>query len=143
MAVERGEVKRAHLKLYGLAEDTTTLPNIKTIGGLVDYGTKAVEGEKARLKGGGRPIYNPTAGMVGTHLDIFREAYERQKTLQERTSRSTEALRRLRPEADSVILSLWNQIEEHYSRLPLVERLEACRRLGVTYYYRPDEKKLQ
>lgn len=143
MAVERGEIKRNLLTLYGLPEDTTNLPNIKTIGGLIDYGNKAVEGEKARLKKGGRPIYNPSAGMVSTHLDIFREAYERQKVMQERTAKATERLRELRPEVDDVVLTLWNMIEKNYSSLPAEERLEACRRLGVTYYYRPDEKKRQ
>ena len=69
MAVERGEIKKAALKLYGLAEDTSTLPNIKTAEGLLHWGRLAVEGEKARVKQGGRPIYNPTVGMVSTHVD--------------------------------------------------------------------------
>ncbi|MDO4161028.1 MAG: hypothetical protein Q4D41_11280 [Prevotellaceae bacterium] len=141
MSVERGEIKKANLKLYGLDEDTTTLPNIKTPNGLLKYGTNAVEGEKERIKRGGRPIYNPTAGMVNTHLDIFRETYEQQKRLQMRTNQDLENLKAIRPEVDEVLLELWNQIEEHFKDEPLDKRLDECRKLGMIYYYRRNEKK--
>lgn len=141
MSVERGEIKRHALALYGLDEDATAVPNLKSINGLLDYGQKAVSGEKARLKAGGRPIYNPSAGMVSTHLDIFRETYEQQKRLQENTLRAQQAVQKLRPEADAVIQELWQQIEEHYSSLPMAERVEQEQRLGVIYYYRKNEQK--
>lgn len=141
MAVERGEIKRQHLALYGLDVDTKALPNIKTISGVIEYGEKAVEGEKARLKAGGRPIYNPSAGMVGTHVDIFRETYQQQRRLQERTLQAQQALCELRPEADAVILELWNQIEAQYSEEPLSVRIEKVKKFGINYYYRPKERK--
>lgn len=141
MAVERGEIKRSCLTLYGLSEDCTAVPLMKRISELVDYGHRIVEGEKERLKKGGRPIYNPSAGMVGTHVDIFAETYGQQKVLQERTARAIDILRGLRPEVDDVILKLWNQIEEHYSGEPADVRLAKCRSLGLIYYYRPGEKK--
>ena len=50
MCVERGEMKRAVLPLYGLDTSDTSLPNIKTIAGLTEWGRKAIEGEKARVK---------------------------------------------------------------------------------------------
>ena len=140
MAVERGEIKKSALKLYGLDEDTTTLPNMKNIGGLLKWGTMAVEGEKTRVKQGGRPIYNPTIGMVSTHLDIFRDCYEQQKRLQERTALAAENLKKVRPEVDNVLCELWKQIEQHYKDEPADERLEKCRKLGVVYYYRKNEK---
>lgn len=141
MAVERGEIKRGSLPLYGLDENTTVLPPLNAISGLIAVGRKTVEGEKARLRSGGRPIYNPSAGMVGTHLDIFVETYQQQKALRERTSRAQKAILALRPEADDVIVNLWNQITAHYSELPTAERIEAEKRLGVVYYYRKNEKK--
>ena len=140
MAVERGEIKKASLKLYGLDENTTTLPNMKSASGLLKWGAMAVEGEKARMKQGGRPIYNPTAGMVSTHLDIFRDSYEQQKRLQERTAKAAENLKRIRPEVDKVLCELWNQIEQHFKDEPAETRLDKCRQLGVVYYYRKKEK---
>lgn len=141
MSVERGEIKRSNLKLYGLAENAKALPNIKSSGGLTEWGEKTIEGEKARIKQGGRPIYNPTIGMVSTHLDIFKECYGQQKRLQERTGRTLENLKKLRPEVDAVLLELWNRIEANFREEPPEVRFDECRKLGVVYYYRKGEVK--
>lgn len=139
MAVERGEIKRSALKLYGMDEGTSTLPNMKSIGGLLRWGRLAVEGEKARVKQGGRPIYNPTIGMVSTHIDIFNDCYQQQKRLKDNIERALESLKRIRPEVDDVILELWNQIEAHFKDEPPETRFDMCRKFGVVYYYRKGE----
>lgn len=139
MAVERGEIKRSALKLYGMDEGTSTLPNMKSIGGLLRWGRLAVEGEKARVKQGGRPIYNPTIGMVSTHIDIFNDCYQQQKRLKDNIERALESLKRIRPEVDDVILELWNQIEAHFKDEPPEARFDMCRKFGVVYYYRKGE----
>lgn len=141
MGVERGEIKRQALSLYGLSEDASSLPVFKSAASLIKLGRQTVEGEKARVKAGGRPIYNPTIGMVNTHLDIFEECYEQQKRLQERTAKAIESLRQIRPEVDSVLLDLWNQIEANFKDEPVETRLDHCRQFGVIYYYRKNEKK--
>ena len=142
MAVERGEIKRPLLKLYGLDEDSTALPNMKSASALIRWGRQAVEGEKARVKQGGRPIYNPTVGMVSTHVDIFNDCYQQQKRLKDNTSRALESLKRIRPEVDEVILELWNQIEAHFKDEPAETRFDMCRKFGVVYYYRKNEVKV-
>lgn len=140
LAVERGEIKRTALPLYGMEEDTTAHPKLNGIEALMRCGQAVIEGEKKRIKQGGRPIYNPTIGMVSTHLDIFRQTYEQQKRLRERTAEALKPLRELRPKVDAVLLELWNQIENHYKELPQTERIEACKKLGVVYYRRKGEK---
>lgn len=142
MAVERGEIKPALLKLYGMEENATAIPNIKTTDGLLEWGKKTVEGEKARLKAGGRPIYNPTIGMVSTHLDIFAETVKRKRMLMARTQNFGKAVEKIRPETDEVLLDLWNQIEAHFADLPPEKRFNECRKLGVVYYYRRNEEHL-
>ena len=139
MSVERGETKRQLLPLYGLEEDATTVPNIKTLDRLVEWGEKIVEGEKERIKKGGRPIYNPSIGMVSTHLDIFREAYEQQRRLQQRTQKVVDDLQSIRPEVDEILLDLWNQIEKHFENEPPEVCFAECRKFGVVYYYRRHE----
>lgn len=140
MAVERGEIKKSYLPLYGLDAETTTLPNLKTIDGVIIWGKKVIEGERARMKKGGRAIYNPTIGMVATHYDIFKEAYENQSNLQRRTSKALEEIAKIRPEVDEILLELWNQIEAHFAELPPETRFNECRKLGVVYYYRRNEE---
>lgn len=139
MSVERGETKRQLLPLYGLDADTTTVPNIKTLERLLEWGDKIVAGEKERIKKGGRPIYNPSIGMVSTHLDIFREAFEQQRRLQQRTQKVVADLQAIRPEVDDILLELWNQIEKHFENEPPEERFAECRKFGVVYYYRRHE----
>lgn len=142
MTVERGEIKRAALEMYGLSADATALPNLKSAEGLLEWGKKVVAGEKARLKKGGRPIYNPTIGMVATHCDIFCEAYEKQKRLQMRTAQALDNISAIRPECDEVLLELWNAIEKHFADLPPETRFDACRKFGVVYYYRRHEERI-
>ena len=142
LSVERGEVKRAKLPLYGLGEDTTTVPNLKSADALLEWAPKVIAGERARMAQGGRPIYNPTIGMVSTHFDIFAEAYKNQQALRQRTAQAAEAINRLRPACDELILQLWNAIEEHFAGRPLEERVAEGRRFGIIYYYRRHEPRL-
>ena len=142
MSVERGEIKRATLSLYGLDQHATGIPNIKTIAGLLEWGQKAITGEKARMKAGGRPIYNPPIGVVTTHIEIFKEFYGQQQQLMQRTKQNLEDLSQLRPVVDEIIFQLWNQIEAHFQSEPPEVRFAECRKLGVIYYYRKNEEHL-
>ena len=143
MAVERGEIRKTQLKLYGLEETATALPaNLKSVEGLLDWGPKIIEGEKKRLSQGGRAIYSPTIGMVSTHFDIFNESYEQQLRLKQQTQMALEKVQELRPKVDEIILELWNQIEAHFQNEPPEVRFEQCRKCGVIYYYRRNEEHL-
>lgn len=139
MAVERGEVKRELLALYQLPEDTTAVPNLKSIDRLIEWGDKIVNGEKQRIKQGGRPIYNPAIGTVIAHMDVFKDTLEQQKKLQARTQRVQDELNNIRPEVDEIILEVWNQVEKHYENEPPEIRYPECRKLGIVYYYRRHE----
>lgn len=141
MCVQRGEIRASQLQLYGLKSANLAVPNIKTVNGLLSWGKKTEAGEKARIAKGGRPIYNPSIGMVATHCDIFNEACQKQKLLVARVERDLKELEKLREQADEVILSLWNQIESHFASLPPEKRFDECRKYGVIYYYRRGEEK--
>lgn len=142
LAVERKEIKKQSLELYGLTPETTALPNIKSPDGLLEWAPKIIQGEKARLKKGGRPIYNPTIGMVATHYEIFREMYEKHRASVQKTQKALEAVQAQREEIDALLLDIWNQIEHHYENEPPERRYAECRKLGVVYYYRRNEKHL-
>lgn len=139
LAVERGEIKRQLLGLYGLETDASSVPNLKTVDGLLDWGQKVIEGERKRLKQGGRPIYNPSIGMVSTHYDIYRDVIEKQRALVCKVNLSLEKLQQLRPQVDEILLDLWNQIEKHFENEPPETRFNHCREYGIVYYYRRHE----
>ena len=47
----------------------------------------------------------------------------------------------MRPEADGLILDIWNQVEEKFGEVvPHEKRLDLCRDYGIVYYYRSGEK---
>lgn len=143
MCVQRGEIKRQMMKLYGMQPDDSQIPFDNSITSIMEWAPKIISGEKERIKKGGRPIYNPTVGMVETHFDIFREAYSRQTALRNRTADMEKRLKELRPAIDELILRIWNQVENHFSREGelVADRMEECQKFGIRYYLRRKEKK--
>ncbi len=143
MSIMRGEIKRATLKLYGMDEKATQSPLMPTVSSIMEWAPKVVTGEKARIKRGGRPIYNPSIGMVQTHFDIFNETFAKQKQLQQRTHAMEQKLKEMRPSVDAVILRIWDQVEAHFSEdgKLVADRVEDCKKFGVRYYLRRKERR--
>ena len=73
------------------------------------------------------------------HIVDFREAFEQQRRLQQRTQKVVADLQAIRPEVDDILLELWNQIEKHFENEPPEVRFAECRKFGVVYYYRRHE----
>ena len=140
LAIERGEISRDTLSLYGL--ETMVVPYLKTSEAIMQWAPRVVDGEKKRIKKGGKPILSPPIGSVVTHFDVFRSMYDSQKQYQIRTRSALEQITSLRERVDSVILSLWNQIEKHYENQPPELRFNKCRQFGVVYYFRRHEEKI-
>lgn len=141
LAVERKEVKKQQLELYGLSQDISMLPYMKNIESLFEWVPKIIKGEKQRIKSGGRPIYNPTIGMVSTHFDIFKDFIEKQQLAIRRTQEAAENVQRLRISTDELIQNIWDKAENYYADSPIEARIEACRKIGVVYYDRKNRKK--
>lgn len=141
MSVERGEFKEDILTLYGLTPGEYSLPNLKTGEGILENGALIIKGEKARIKKGGMPIYNPSIAKVAVHYDIFKDAYENRRSLQRRTTDALDKVTALRTDVDEVILDIWNQVEKAFESLPPEKRYDECRKYGLVYYYRKNENR--
>lgn len=141
LAVRRGEIKAKERSLYSLPENSAELPDLSSDAAIIRCCQNAIVGERARTQKGGIPMMNPTVAKVNVHYDLFRELYEKQQELRARTEENLVAVAALRPEIDEVILEVWNTVEAHFANLPGSARLDACRKYGVIYYYRPGEKK--
>ncbi|NLZ72970.1 MAG: hypothetical protein GX905_04025 [Bacteroidales bacterium] len=136
LSVIREEIKTSAKRLYGLQENTHTLPDLSTESLLKEWGNRIIEGEEKRMLEGGTPIYTPTIAKVKVLFDIFEESYQVQKNFQRITQRSSQRLVEQIPKVDAVILQLWDAIEDKYKNLDQKERLDVCRKFGVVYYYR-------
>jgi hypothetical protein len=141
LCVIRKEIKPESKRLYGLEPDNFAVPDMVSDTSVLEWGEKIIEGEQNRLSKGGAPIYNPTIAKVRVHYDLFKDAYREQKVHQQNTSRTLEVLSGLRQQGDTIIVDIWNQVEEVFQGREPEERLEKCKAYGIIYYYRRGEKR--
>ena len=140
LAVIRNEIKAEHKTLYGLQPDNFNIPNMINDAGVLEWGELIIKGERERMSRGGSPIYNPAIAKVIVHFDIFKETYFKQKIYQRNTARSLEKLGQLREQADTIILNIWNQVEDKFKDPSDPTSIEKCREYGLIYYYRKEEQ---
>jgi len=140
LAVERGEIAPTALAGYGLDPETRLVPYLKTADAVMEWAPGIIQGERARMKAGGKPILSPSIGEVVTHFDVFRGMFDAQRQYMARTQSALADIAKIRPEADRLILDVWNLVEKHFEDLPPADRFDACRRFGIVYYYRRHEK---
>jgi len=138
--ITRREIKKDTRELYGLDINCKAVPTLTSEADLIEWGKKIIDGEQERIRSGGTAIYSPSIALVRVNYDKFRQAYYSQKQLQTNTSRLNEDVASMRKEADIIILKLWNQIEEFFSKTPNEkERREMCESYGVKYEFRKCE----
>ncbi len=140
LAIIRNEVKAEHKTLYGMEPDSSSVPDMINDTSVLEWGERIIKGERERISQGGSPIYNPAIAKVTVHFEMFKDAYFKQKIYQRNTNRALEKLGLLRDQADSIILEIWNQVEDKFKEASDPASLEICRRYGLVYYYRKGEQ---
>ena len=140
MSIVRGEIPRNKRVYYGLPENEDTVPNLFSESSVLEWGDKIIEGERRRQNEGGVPIYNPTMGRVSVVFELFREMYNRQLLLQQRTGEALRNISDMRFEADEIIFDAWGEIEKAFEGFKGEARIKKCARYGVIYYYRAERK---
>ena len=138
MCILRGEISRDKRPYYGLPQDEDTVPNLFSESSVLEWGRRVIEGERRRQAEGGVLIYNPTMGRVSVVYEIFKEMYERQQTLQQRTAEALANISDMRFEVDELIFEIWGEVEKAFASLTGEDRIKRCSEYGVIYYYRPD-----
>ncbi|MBQ3244768.1 MAG: hypothetical protein IJB01_09195 [Bacteroidaceae bacterium] len=141
MSIVRGEIARPKRAYYSLPVEEDTVPNLFSEASVLEWGQKIMEGEQKRQSEGGVPIYNPTMGRVSVVYEMFKEMYDRQQALQQRTNDALRNISDMRYEADEIIFEAWSEIEAAFSVFKGEARLKHCARYGVIYYDRPDRKR--
>jgi hypothetical protein len=138
MSIMRGEIARSKRPYYGLPENEDTVPNLFSESSVLEWGQKIIEGERRRQAEGGVSIYNPTMGRVSVVFELFKEMYDRQQSLQQRTSEALANISDMRFEADEIIFEAWSEIERAFASFEGEARVKKCAHYGVIYYYRRD-----
>lgn len=139
MAIQRGGLPASIREYYKLAKYGSKLPPLNTEDDILQWGNNLIEGETSRIRKGFPPITNPTIAVVKVRYEKFVETCKNQKNLQMTTSRALKELADMRPQADEIILSVWNEVEESFKDLPDNLRREKAIEYGLVYIYRKNE----
>jgi len=136
----RGELPKTDRNFFGIESFDKSLPSLINNDDLIKIGDIIIEGDIKRQQAGSKIITNPTAAVVRVHFENFKDAYfeyQNNKRLHLFTQQKTYELR---VEADSLILQLWNEIEESFYDLQDINKREKAIEYGVSYVYRKSEK---
>ncbi|MFH1001173.1 MAG: hypothetical protein V1783_10075 [Bacteroidota bacterium] len=141
LAIARDEIENEAREFYSLGKDDSSVPPLNLESEISLWGEQIVEGEKARIRKGGNPLYSPSIALVKVHFSAFQDAFFLQKTLQSNTSKSLERVAEMRDTADELIKNLWNEIELHYQFLSPKHKRQKAKDYGIVYIYRRNELK--
>jgi hypothetical protein len=140
--IQRGEMKASSRSFLGLSEDEKSIPELGTEQQLIEWGDKVIKGEEKRMAAGGSRIYNPGIAVVKVKYERFLEAYNTHKDLQIITQRNHDKVIEFRAKADSLILLVWNDIENKFADLEPQKRRNVCAEFGIVYFMRKTEKEV-
>jgi len=141
MAIQRGDLPFSERSYFGMSDSMTKLPLLNSESDVITWGEKLLHGEDLRRAKGLSPITNPTSALVKVRYEQFLDGYKFQKTLQKNYQRSQEYLAGLRKEADSIILKIWNEVEDTFSKMTDEEKRIHSNEYGVSYVFRKNESK--
>ena len=139
MSIDRSEIKKEHLAYYDLHLHEGIVPDMLSNEQILEWGEKIINGENKRVSLGGVPIYNPSIAKVKVMFMLFKEGFQNQQLHVKSTERIHSEVVELRKDVDSLILSIWNEVEKFHTDFPLEKRLELNRQYGLIYYYRKGE----
>ena len=77
--------------------------------------------------------------MVKVRFEQFIDALNYHKTLNKKTLDYAQKNNELRKEADEIILSIWNEVEERFTNLSEEIRRKECEEYGLIYFFRKGE----
>jgi hypothetical protein len=140
MAIARGDLTPADRAYFGFSSDQSRVPSLGSEAEVISWGEKIIQGETQRLKKGLNQITNPTMAVVKVRYEDFLEAYKFQKILQKNLQRVQEKLVEERKVIDSIIASIWNEVEDHYKDLPDEAKRNSTKLYGVVYFFRKSEQ---
>lgn len=139
MSIIRGEHSSRIREYYNLNGYGNKLPPLNSEEEIIQWGKNLTEGESKRKMEGLSPFTNPTIAVVKVRYEKFLEACKNQKMLQNATNRCLNELAAMRPEANEIILNVWNEVEESFKDLPEGLRREKAREYGLNYVFRKNE----
>lgn len=137
--VARGMFVAADRAYYQLDVSSDAVPPLDSDEKLVTWGGNLLSGDAQRVAAGVAPMAMPTVAEVQVVFDQFQTV---SGTLADRKAAydaAQERVANLRPDVDSLIVRMWNEIEAAYSEDDAPSKRRKARQWGVVYISSPGE----
>lgn len=131
--VERGLFPKQARAYYGLDVNSNSVPSLSSEYKLLYWGDNVKTGDAARVAGGGAAMAMPSAAQVDAVFVDTQAAIDTQKNLKYAYDTSQEVVAGLRPDVDSLILRIWNEVETYFSEEDIESKRRKSREWGVVY----------
>jgi hypothetical protein len=132
-ACDRGEFPQGAKTLYKRPVSGATVPDMRSEQAILEAGLHYITGETNRTAQGGDPITFPSLANIQQRVDAFRDSNMRQADHKNAYDIALEARAAQAPEADRLILRLWNEIETAYNEGDRPSMRRKAREWGVVY----------
>ena len=139
MGIDRGVFPASARAFYQLDVSQESLPSMSSEADLVLWAGRAVSGEAARIAAGGSAIPFPPIAEVSAELTLYQTLRAQQSTKKDAYDDEAEDVEALRPEADALILDIWDEVEFTYRHESASSLRANAREYGVVYVSRPGE----
>lgn len=140
LGVTREKYSAADRAHYQLAVNQEELPSLSTESDVVLWGQNLISGEAARIKADGAPMQNPDISEVQTVYDDFKTKALKQSGKKDKYDKEQEDVEEERPEADDIVIDIWDEVEFTYRKDKPSSKRRKCREYGVVYVSRPGEE---
>ncbi len=131
--VARGVFPNSHKAFYQLEVSSDKVPPLDSEPLLTFWGQRLIDGDAARIIAGGAPMSMPTIAEVVTEYNNYKTENIAQSTLKDAYDNAQEDVGAERPEADAVILRIWNEVETAHDDETPESKRRKCREYGVVY----------
>jgi hypothetical protein len=137
--IERGMFPANARGFYQLNVSSKAVPSLDSEEKIITWGDRLIAGDPLRVVAGGAPMAMPTIAEVNAEHSAFKAENTLQNNLKGAYDVAQEAVENLRPDTDSLIVRMWNEIETAYSEESISSKRRKSRQWGVVYVLSPGE----
>lgn len=140
LAMKRGEIPFSALALYNLpVSNDPKLPDMDTEAKLLQVASNILEGDAARLAGGGVAMTNPTAAQVSAKLTAYNNLQNAQSQTKENFRKEQTDVANIFLQGAEVMRKLYMDIEYFYNEQSPEYINDVLREWGMEFYNGPGE----
>lgn len=133
LGIERKKYIAEHRSFYGLGINNNAVPPLTSEADILLWGNNLITGDPERISAGGAPMDNPDIAELSVVYNKMLLSIDQQSIQKDSYDKAQEALDALNPEADKLILRIWNEIDTAYDDLEAPSRRRKAREWGVVY----------